>query len=166
MSRRGRTAGDDGGTGGSAIFVAEGFAAGGGAPGAGGPAETGPVAGLGAGAVAARAGGGDGARVVGAAARRSPGGRGGAPSLRAAGVGGRARAAPRLPAWTAVPAVPRVLSVEIGCPHFGHFGNCPMQCWQSGAPQTWTAEAIPPQPTQRGREVVGGTGPARPIDGA
>lgn len=58
---------------------------------------------------------------------------------------------PRLPAeCTTAPAAARVLSVDIGRPHFGQFGNDPMQCWQSGAPHEWIAEAIPPQPTHRG----------------
>lgn len=36
--------------------------------------------------------------------------------------------------WTTAPVAARVFCVEIGWPHFGHFGNDPMQCWQSGAP--------------------------------
>ncbi len=37
----------------------------------------------------------------------------------------------------------------IAWPHFGHWGNCARQCWQSGAPHAWTTDAIPPQPTHR-----------------
>ena len=62
----------------------------------------------------------------------------------------------RAPAgWSTAPAAARVLSVEIGRPHFGQFGNEPMQCWQSGAPHECKADAIPPHPTHRGGSPEG-----------